>query len=109
MNNLISYAVVILFISSLFYVLIRQVKQTILLHKKRKLDIPKRLLIGNYLTSFSMAGFLFAFILNVLVFLELFPLTSLTSNNTAIACFLFLLVFLISKYGITSKEKTTIL
>lgn len=109
MNNLISYAVVVLFISSLFYSLIRQSKQTVLIQKKRKLTRSKRLLIGTYLTTFSMAGFFLAFILNVLSFLELFQSTRLTSNNTAIACFLFLFVFLISKYGITPKEKNAFL
>jgi RsiW-degrading membrane proteinase PrsW (M82 family) len=109
MNSLISYAIVVLFISSLFYILIRQVKQTVSIQKKRKSDIPKRLLIGSYLTTFSMAGFLLAFILNVLLYLQLFPSTNLTSNNTAIACSLFLLSLLISKYGIMPKEKNAIL
>ncbi|SEL35384.1 hypothetical protein SAMN04488700_0591 [Carnobacterium iners] len=109
MNSLISNAVVALFISSLFYILIRQVKQTVSIQKKRKLDISKRSLIGSYLATFSMAGFLLAFILNVLIFLQLFPSTNLTSNNTAIACFLLLLVLLISKYRITPKEKTAVL
>jgi len=108
MNTWISYILIVLFIISLSYIFVKQIKHTLSLHKKRNLMIPKRLLIISYLTTFAIAGFLITFILNVLIYLQVFLSNVFTSNNTAIACFLFLIFFLFLKYRISPKKKTNV-
>lgn len=102
MNDTIGYAVVILFIIGSTYGLIKQLQLTMNIQRNHKLD--RRLVIGNYLTSISFAGFIISFVLNVLVALQAIQSCTITSNNTSVSCGFFLLVLLISRFGIIPKN-----
>ena len=102
MNDTIGYAVVILFIIGSTYGLIKQLQLTMNIQRNHESD--RRLVIGNYLTSISFAGFIISFVLNVLVALQVIQSSTITSNNTSVSCGFFLLVLLISRFGITPKN-----
>ena len=84
MNDTIGYAVVILFIIGSTYGLIKQLQLTMNIQRNHESD--RRLVIGNYLTSISFAGFIISFVLNVLVALQVIQSSTITSNNTSVSC-----------------------
>ena len=102
MNDTIGYAVVVLFIIGSTYGLIKQIYLTMNIQRNNKSD--RRLLIGNYLTSISFAGFITSFVLNILVAIQGIQSSTITSNNTSVSCAFFLLILLISKFRITPKN-----
>ena len=102
MNDTIGYAIVILFIMASTHGLIKQLQLTVNIQKNNKSD--RRLVISNYVTSISFAGFIISFILNVLVAIQVIQLSTITSNNTSVSCIFFLLVLLISRFLIKPKN-----
>ncbi len=102
MNDTIGYAIVALFIMGSTYGLIKQLQLTMNIQRNNKSD--RRLVIGNYLTSISFAGFIISFILNVLVAIQVIQSSTITSNNTSVSCVFFLLVLLVSRFLITPKN-----
>jgi hypothetical protein len=103
MDDTIGYAVVTIFIIGSIYSLVKQIQQTYSMQNGSKSN--KRLLFGNYLSIFSLLGFIISYVLNVLGGLEVIHSDSITSNSTDISCFLFLLVLLIARFIITPKYK----
>jgi phosphotransferase system glucose/maltose/N-acetylglucosamine-specific IIC component len=101
-NDTIGYAIVALFIMGSTYGLIKQLQLTMNIQRNNKSD--RRLVIGNYLTSISFAGFIISFILNVLVAIQVIQSSTITSNNTSVSCVFFLLVLLVSRFLITPKN-----
>ena len=101
-SDTIGYSVVILFIIGSTYGLIKQIHLTMNNQRNNKSD--RRLVIGNYLTSISFAGFIMSFVLNILVAIQVIQSSTITSNNTSVSCGFFLLMLLISKFGITPKN-----
>ncbi|KGX87406.1 hypothetical protein [Pontibacillus litoralis] len=106
MNNLMSYTIVALLVIGFIYVLVRQIKHIMSLRKNRSFSYSKRLLLSIYLTIIAIAGFLISFLLNVAIFMQVFQSNALTSNNTAIACFLFIFILLMAKYVILPKNQS---
>ena len=102
----IDYVVPILFVCLFVYGLVKQVQQSAVLHKTVLPDTPfnKRLLIGNYLYSFSFGGFILLLILNVFVYLGILPQNQQVSNTVSIITFLFLLLMFISKFAVIPKN-----
>ncbi|WP_217587629.1 hypothetical protein [Lentibacillus saliphilus] len=102
MTIVISYTIVILLAIFFSYILMQEVRFLLKIHKNKEV-ISKRVLVARYITTFSIAGFLISFILNIAIYVQIFNSDMLTSNITAIACFLFVLVILILEYGIIPK------
>jgi hypothetical protein len=103
MDDGIGFVVVILLIIGFSYSLIKQIQHTLSIQKADKTANYKRLLLGNYLTSIAFAGFMVSFTLNISVALQTIKSSMITSNGTSISCFIFLVVLLIAKFGITPK------
>ncbi|WP_217587481.1 hypothetical protein [Lentibacillus saliphilus] len=106
MNIGISYAAVALLAIFFSYILMKEVSYLFKVHKNKEV-ISKRLLAARYIATFSIAGFLISFILNIAIYFQIFNSDILTSNITAIACFLFVLVILILEYGVIPKINKT--
>ncbi|MCP3032314.1 hypothetical protein LF817_13280 [Halobacillus sp. A1] len=104
MNELIGYLGVGLLIIGFVYALVRQTKHTLdLLNSDKTVDY-KRSLLGNYLTSIAMAGFLISFVLNLVVSMQFMQSSIITSNNTSASCFIFLTILFIAKFTIVPKN-----
>lgn len=100
MDNL--FITIVLFIL-LVYGLIIQVRQTVFIQKANEKSVRKykRTLIGNYVTLISFLGFSVSLMLN---------LTNMLSQNyTAIACYAFLTILLIAKFGVIPKQRYRLL
>ena len=95
-------SIVALFILGSTYGLIKQLQLTMNIQRNNKSD--RRLVIGNYLTSISFAGFIISFVLNVLVAIQVIQSNTITSINTSVSCSFFLLALLISRFLITPKN-----
>lgn len=105
MENIISYFVLTLLFIGFVYILIKEIKNTLLYQKKIKEDVYfKKHLFGRYLMVAAFVVFLISFTLNVLIYLQVFQSNVLTSNNTALTCFLFIFVYLIVKYIVLPKN-----
>ncbi|WP_019413814.1 hypothetical protein [Paenisporosarcina sp. TG20] len=104
MDDITGTAMVIFLFLGFAYGLVRQIQHTLTIRLASGTDNYKRLLLGNYLTCVSMAGFLISYVLNVVVSLEIIQSQIFTSNNTNAGCFIFLALLLISKFGITPKR-----
>lgn len=103
MDDTIGYAIVAIFIIGSLYGLVKQIQHNSNIKKDNKSN--KGLLFANYLTSFSLTGFIISYVLNVLVGLGVIQSNSITSNSTGISCFLFIAFLLISRFIITPKFK----
>ncbi|MCJ8007249.1 hypothetical protein ACFFF5_07065 [Lederbergia wuyishanensis] len=106
MDDVIGYVVVVFLIIGCIYGLVRQIQHTLTIQKSNKTFVPNdnKSLFGNYLISVSLLGFLISYILNVLVAMQIIKLSIITADNTAISCFIFLLVLLIAKFGVLPKN-----
>ncbi|KAA0955484.1 hypothetical protein FQ087_12795 [Sporosarcina sp. ANT_H38] len=107
MDDVIGYVVVVFLIIGFAYGLVRQIQHTLTIQNANKTDVSnyRRTLFGNYVTCISFLGFLFSYILNVLLAMQLIQSNILTSDNTGFSCFIFLLVLLIAKFGVISKNR----
>jgi hypothetical protein len=107
MDDVIGYVVVGFLISGFTYGLVRQIKHTLTIRKANKTEVSNysRTLFGNYITCLSLFGFLFSYMLNILVAMRIIQSNILTSNYTAFSCFVFLLVLLIAKFGVIPKSR----
>ncbi|HWI47847.1 MAG TPA: hypothetical protein VNU45_06425, partial [Rummeliibacillus sp.] len=83
---------------------VKQLQHTITI-KKTVGSKFNRLLVGNYLTSGTLFGFIISFLLNILVGLQIIQSNSITSDTTGFACTLFLLGFFIAKFLVIPKDK----
>ncbi|REB10093.1 hypothetical protein DVB69_04620 [Sporosarcina sp. BI001-red] len=99
MNVGIGFTVVALLVIGFSYGLVKQIQHTLSIRKANKTANYKRTLFGNYLTCISFAGFLVSYVLNV----SAAKSSMITSNGTSASCFIFLMVILIAKFGITPK------
>src|SRR5690625_3551412 len=103
MEGLYAYFLVIAVFILLSYGLMKQIKQTITIQTsdKRLVYRYKRALIGNYVTSISFLIFSILLMLNIT--------NTLYQNHTALTSYVFLVILLISKFGVTPKlEKSLI-
>lgn len=105
MDYWISYASVALLAMSLISFLAQQVKHTLEIHRNKTIPVSKNDLIGNSLIVLTSIGCIGSFLLNVLIYSQLLQVETITSNNTAVACFIFFFISMILKYIMTSKEK----
>lgn len=113
MENFAGYIFVALTIFGFGYALVWQIRDTLEIKRATKAEtaVDKRKLVGHYLMAASLAGFFVSYLLNVTIGLLIFvrPETVqhalVNSNTTAFACFMFLLAFLVSKFGIVPKEE----
>ncbi|GAA0309148.1 hypothetical protein GGQ92_001223 [Gracilibacillus halotolerans] len=103
MNIPISYIIAALAICFIV-ILISRDKGILYLQKEEKYKVSKRLLLGSYLATVSITCFVISFVMNLFIYMQILQSKALSSNNTIIACFLFLGVFLIAEYGIKSKR-----
>ena len=104
MEEVISYLVVVILIIGFIYGLVRQIQHTLTMKKNQKIVQYKRILVGNCLSSISFAGFLLSFILNILVYMQFIHSNSITSNGTALSCFVFLGILFIAKFGVIPRS-----
>lgn len=104
MVDKIEYLIIILFIIGLTYGFVKQLHHTMTIKKMVRYKY-KRLLIGNYLSSVTLFGFIISFILNVLVALQIIQTNSITSDTTGFGCTLFLLGFFIAEFLVIPKRK----
>ena len=102
-----NYVIPILFICLFTYGFVKQVQQSVLLHKTVFPNNPfnKRLVLGNHLYSFSFGGFVSLLILNVFFYLGVLPQTQQIGNTVSLVSFLFLLLMFISKFAIIPKDQ----
>ncbi|TAA71717.1 hypothetical protein [Planococcus salinarum] len=114
MENFVGYIFVALTIAGFGYALVWQIRDTLEIKSatKPKSAVGKRKLVGYYLMSVSLAGFFVSYLLNVAIGLLIFvrPETVqhalVNSNTTAAACFIFLVVYFVSRFWIVPKEET---
>lgn len=62
-------------------------------------------ILAKYLTIFAQVGFLLAFACNVFIGIQGIQSTVVTSELTSIACFLFIFLYVITKFIIKPKTK----
>ncbi len=105
-GEVIGYAIVMFLIICFTYGLVRQIQHTLSIQKANETAIYKyrRTLVGNYIVCVSFLGFLISYVLNILVAIPIIQSTILTSDTTALSCFLFLVVLLIAKFGVIPKK-----
>ncbi|WP_419962323.1 hypothetical protein [Psychrobacillus sp. BM2] len=106
MDDLIGYVVVVFIILGISYGLVRQIKNTLNIRKVNKTSFSNynKSLLSNYIACMSPLGFLISYIFNVLVGLQIIESKSITSVSTGISCFVFILVLIITKLFIISKN-----
>ena len=101
-----SYYIVLFLIVScivaLTFAFVMQLKKTIEMSKSN--EQKKNIFIGNILCSIGLGGFVLSFILNVIASLEKISISFINCENTAILCWIFLGIFLLSKYYISPKK-----
>ncbi len=102
--DLIEFLGVGIFISLISYGLFLQIQHLLTIRKNEKYAKNRRLMLGNYLTCFSIAGFLTSFILNVFVYLQLIHSYIVTSISTNTFCLIFLFAIITSKFLITPRD-----
>lgn len=103
---IISFLIIVMLIIAFTYGLIRQIRQIVSIRKGNKSDYVhyKRTVVGNYLSCISYAGFLIAYILNVLLASRIILSVFFTSDNTSFSCFIFFALLLIAKFGIIPND-----
>ncbi|WP_017380497.1 hypothetical protein [Paenisporosarcina sp. TG-14] len=106
MDDSIGYVMVVFVIIGTTYGLVRQIQHIMTIQRLRKTDLSnyKRTLIGYYLESVSLLGFLISFTLNVLVGIQIIQSNLVTSDKTVLSCFIFLGIFLITKLIVIPKN-----
>jgi nitrate/nitrite transporter NarK len=102
-----NYVIPVLFICLFIYGYVKQVQQSVLLHKTVSPNHPfnKRLVLGNHLYSFSFGGFVSLLILNGFFYLGMLPQTQQIGNTISLVSILFLLSMFISKFVIIPKDQ----
>ncbi|RLQ91293.1 hypothetical protein [Planomicrobium sp. Y74] len=113
MEDFVGYIFVSLMIFGFGYALVWQIRDTLAIKRTARWEtsFDKRKIAGHYLMVLSFAGFFVSYLLNVAIgtLSHIRPDTVqhalVNSNNTASACFLFLVAFLISKFMIVPKEE----
>lgn len=96
MDDSISYVMVAFIIIGTTYSLVRQI-QHILIIQNVKANY-KRSLFAYYLACGSLFGFLISYILNILVAIQLIQSNLVKSDTTALSCFLFIMIYIITKW-----------
>lgn len=106
MEDIIGYLFVVFILIGITYGFVKQLQYSLTIQRTDTKGILNynRLLYGNYLASFSMFGFIISYILNVLIALQIIKYDIVTSDITALSCFIFLLVLLIAKLLIIPKS-----
>lgn len=99
MEGLYEYFLFVVVFILLAYGLMKQIKQTFTIQKSNDKSVfkYKRALVGNYITSISFLGFFISLMLNLT--------NTLSQNHTALTSFAFLIILLISKFGVTPKQE----
>ncbi|WP_338838490.1 hypothetical protein WDR10_01040 [Kurthia gibsonii] len=67
-----------------------------------------REILAKYLTMFAQVGFLLSFACNVFIGVQGIPSTIVISELTSIACFLFIFLYVITKFIIKPKTKNDV-
>ena len=104
MNDLLGYAVAALFAVGFIYAFIKQVKQTIIIRNETKVKDCKRLLVGNYITSIALGGFLLSYIASLFIRIQWIAPNIIASGDAIISCFIFLVILVIARFLIISEE-----
>lgn len=96
----------ILFIFIFMYGLVKQLQESVQLHKTISPTTPyyKRLLLGNNLFSFAFAGFVILLILNVFLYMGILPQIQSVGNTVSLFSFLFLLLMFVFKFAVIPKD-----
>lgn len=113
MGDIVGWLFVLLMVFGFGYALVWQVRDMLAIRRtsKWKTQHDKRKLVGHYLTVVSFAGFFVSYLLNVVAGLLIFMRPDavqhalINSNSTSLACFLFLVVFFVAKFGIMPKKE----
>lgn len=107
MIDLIGFVLVAFIMINITYRLVRQIQYIMIIQKGNNVGISnyRRTLFGNYLAGGLLLGFLISFILNVLVATQIIQSSIVRSDNTALSCFIFLLVFILTKSLIIPKNR----
>ncbi|WP_033542747.1 hypothetical protein [Planococcus sp. CAU13] len=104
MDDLLGYAVAALFAIGFFYTFIKQVKQTVIIRNENKVKDYKRLLVGNYITSIALGGFLLSYLVNLFIGIQLIAPNIIASGDAVLSCFIFLVVLVVGRFVIISEE-----
>ncbi len=104
MSEVFDYAVVLILIIGFTYGLVKQIQHTLSIQKSNNTDNYKRSLLGNYLLSISLAGFILSYVFNGLVALQIIQSNIITSNSTSLICIAFLVFSFIFKFAIIPKN-----
>lgn len=112
MGDAAGWIFVVLTIVGFGYALVWQFRDTLKIKREIKVEtaLGKRKLNGHYLMAASLAGFFGSYVLNVAIglLISLKPETVqhalINSNSTAAACFIFLVVYFISRFWIVPKK-----
>jgi len=104
MDDLLGYAVAALFALGFIYAFIKQVKQTVIIRNENKVKDYKRLLVGNYITSIALGGFLLSYIVNLFIGIQWIAPNIIGSGDAILSCFIFLVILVIARFVVTSEE-----
>lgn len=104
MNGFIDYFFVGVIFIGCGYAFFKQIQYTIEIIKSIEKGVLNRVLVGNLLTSLAFAGFLISLTLNMFVYYGVYNSQLITSYNTALSAFLFLIILFIAKFKIAPSK-----
>ena len=107
MDDSIGYVMVAFIIIGITYGLVRQIQHIMNIQQDNKTDLSnyKRSFFGYYLACGSLMGVLISYILNALIGMQIIQSSLVKSDKTALSCFIFLGVFLITKLVVIPKSR----
>jgi len=101
MDELIGFLVIGMFILGLIYGCIKQIQFTIAIRNNQ--TVKKVELYKCYLACIFYLGFVLSYLLNILVNLPNMAISTITSSNTSISCYLFLILLILTKIKLSSR------
>lgn len=103
MNDVIGYCIVGILVIGFAWGFVLQLQQLRQIRKTKEM-FQKKVVYGHYIRFIAYAGFLTAYILNILIAVQLVPNAFFTDNNTSLGCFLFLVILLLANLFMIPKK-----
>ena len=102
MDEVLGYFMVAVMLIGLSYGFINQFQNTVAMRNEK--TVKKKDLWKSYIACLSFLGLIFSYLLNILVALSFIHSNIITSDNTSIGCYLFLILLLLAKLKINSPS-----
>lgn len=103
MNDVIGYCIVGILVIGFTWGFVLQLQQLRHIRKNKEM-FRKKVVYGHYVRCIAYAGFLTAYILNILIAVELVQNVFFTDTYTSLGCFLFLVILLLANLFMIPKK-----